>query len=98
MNDKQLVQNLIEKHLGPIEPVDRDIETKVIEILQSIAYLNNKNVQAALIANGIKITTRQLKPYKDAVIMARMGGNNDIEFIRTRAQANFYPGAQIKFL
>lgn len=95
MTDRQLVQNLIVEHLGPIEPLSDELAHRVVDILTRVVYPSGRNIKEALETAGIQITTRQLKPYKDALIMARLGGRNDAEFILARAQANYYPGAQV---
>ena len=91
------VKKSLYEHLGPIDPLDNDTEAKLIDCLVEVAYPNGININRALAAIGVEVSDRQLRPYKDALILGYIGGlSGDDLKAHIKATRVFYPGAQMK--
>ncbi len=99
--DIQKIQSLLVTHLGPIEKLSQEEEDALIEVLMKIEYPNGRNVSKALSDNNIKITNRQLKPYKDFLILGHLTGCDKSTlpaYIKSRVKEDAYPGAIVKIV
>jgi hypothetical protein len=95
LSDKNKIIGLLNEHLGPITPLDRETEAELIKRIVEVDYPNGKNVRAAL--RGLDVSDRQLRPYKDALILGHINeisGDDLINYIKDNAV--IYPGAKLR--